>query len=105
MTIERTDAYDRQQRFEEVLAACLEAIEDCPQLDRRALAAAHPVFAEELAEFFAQRDGIEQLAGPLDIPAPDGAGQPVADEAPPNSLRHEPDQTKQIVPSEMVPGY
>jgi WD40 repeat protein len=65
MTTENSAADERQQRWGEALVACLKALEGSPNVDRQALVAAHPEFAEELAEFFAQRDHIQRLAAPL----------------------------------------
>jgi serine/threonine-protein kinase len=58
-------AGEREQRWGEIAAACLEALERGQAVDRTALAAAHPEFADDLAEFFAQYDRLEGLAGPL----------------------------------------
>jgi serine/threonine-protein kinase len=52
-------------RLAEVLAACLEAVENGPALDRPALLARYPEFAFELERFFAQHDQLDRLAAPL----------------------------------------
>ncbi len=55
----------REQRFQEALSACIEALEAEGGVDRAALLARYPEFATELTEFFADRDRIERLAIPL----------------------------------------
>jgi WD40 repeat protein/tRNA A-37 threonylcarbamoyl transferase component Bud32 len=54
----------------EVLVAYVEAAERGEAPDRQELLARHPEFAAELAEFCADRDRIEHLAGPLRALAP-----------------------------------
>jgi WD40 repeat protein len=66
MTRANGDSAAREQRFEEALAACVEALE-AGRDDRADLLARYPEFAHELAEFFADRDRIDRLAAP---PAP-----------------------------------
>src|SRR5207245_2740632 len=56
---------EREQRFEEALAACVEALEAGRGGDRAALLARYPEVAQDLAEFFADRDRIDRLAEPL----------------------------------------
>jgi hypothetical protein len=68
------EADDREQRWGEVLVACLEALESGQAADRQALTAAHPEFAEKLAEFLVQRDWIARLAVPPRAGAPGAAG-------------------------------
>src|SRR4051794_14504622 len=58
------DAAEREQRFEEALAACVEALEAGQGGDRAALLARFPEFAQELAEFCTDRDRIDRLAVP-----------------------------------------
>jgi len=64
MTGENGGSAAREQRFEEALAACVEALEAGRGADRAALLARFPEFAQELAEFFADRDRIDHLAAP-----------------------------------------
>jgi WD40 repeat protein len=59
---------ERERRFEEALAACVEALQAGPGGDRAALLARYAEFAPELAEFFADRDRIDRLAA-APIPA------------------------------------
>jgi hypothetical protein len=63
MTSASEDSTARERRFEEALAACVEALE-AGHGDRAALLARYPEFAGELAEFFADRDRIDRLAAP-----------------------------------------
>src|SRR5947209_19036506 len=64
MTSANGDSAAREQRFEEALAACVEALQAGRGVDRAALLARYPEFAHELAEFFADRDRIDRLAVP-----------------------------------------
>src|SRR5271157_3915582 len=64
MTGDNGGSAGREQRFEEALAACVEALEAGRGGDRAALLARYPEFAAELAEFFADRDRIDRLAAP-----------------------------------------
>jgi outer membrane protein assembly factor BamB/tRNA A-37 threonylcarbamoyl transferase component Bud32 len=56
--------------LQEVLVACIEAVEAGQSVDRDAWVARYPEFAAELSEFFAGRAGIERLAEPLRAHAP-----------------------------------
>ncbi len=60
-----SDTVDRTRRWDTILVACLEAFERGQAPDRQALTAAHPEFADELAAFFAQRDRVQQITGPI----------------------------------------
>jgi serine/threonine protein kinase len=65
MTTERHDNPEREDRLNEILLACLEAIEAGRPPNRRELLLRHPEFAAELREFFSLRDQMDRLAGPL----------------------------------------
>jgi WD40 repeat protein len=56
---------EREQRWGEVLVACLEALENGSGPDRQGLLARYPEFATELEEFFAQREQVGQTVAPL----------------------------------------
>src|SRR5262249_17266347 len=56
---------ERDERLGAVVFACLEAIEQGRPLDHREVLAGHPEFADELAEFFAERAELHHLAAPL----------------------------------------
>jgi WD40 repeat protein len=66
----------REQRFEEILVALVEASEAGQAPDPAALGAQYPEFADELADFFAGRKHLDDLAGPLrqavGLPGPAG---------------------------------
>src|SRR5687767_1414840 len=66
---------DREARLEQVLAEYLLAADQGAAPDPRAFAAAHPEFAADLAEFFADREQFRQLAGAPAGPAVDPAGE------------------------------
>ncbi|HEV3204312.1 MAG TPA: serine/threonine-protein kinase, partial [Gemmataceae bacterium] len=65
MSSEPIDASDREELWEEVLDACLEALESGQVADREVLLARYPGFAAKLHEYFAQHDYIDRLAAPL----------------------------------------
>ncbi len=65
MSTPHPDPDGRAERWDSLLVACLEALEGGRGLDRAVLLAAHPEFARELAEFFAQRERIQHLAEPF----------------------------------------
>jgi serine/threonine protein kinase len=73
MNSEPKESASREQQLQEVLVACVEAAEKGQAVDRQELLARYPEFASELAEFFAGRERIEQLAEPLRAVAPDVA--------------------------------
>src|SRR5947209_3059551 len=56
---------EREQRFNEVMAAYVLATETGPAPDRHELRARHPDLAAELDAFFADYDRVNRLAGPL----------------------------------------
>jgi serine/threonine-protein kinase len=62
MTTEAFDASGREQRFQEVLAAYLQAVEAGQQPDRDEWLKRHPDVAAELRSFFANRDEFTRLA-------------------------------------------
>src|SRR5262249_58320879 len=59
--------------------ACLQAIGQGRRLDHGEVLARHPEFADELAEFFAGRAELHQLAGPLRQVALEARGWPTID--------------------------
>jgi WD40 repeat protein/tRNA A-37 threonylcarbamoyl transferase component Bud32 len=89
MTNEPLDPSAPEQRFHEVLAAHLQAVEAGGAPDRHELLARHPEMAAELASFFANKDAFDRLADPLGPAAPvrrapgePGEGEAVAVEVP-----------------------
>jgi WD40 repeat protein/tRNA A-37 threonylcarbamoyl transferase component Bud32 len=56
---------DREERLQDALLAYFEAVEQGPAPDRQEWFDRYPEFAAELAVFFAGRDQVELLAGPL----------------------------------------
>src|SRR5207237_1735353 len=53
------------QSLDDVLAECIAAEEAGQPLDREQLLQTHPQFADDLREFFANRDQMQRLAQPL----------------------------------------
>src|SRR5262249_37898824 len=70
MSSESANLSEREQHWQSVLVACAEALEKGEPIDREQLLAQHPEFAAELAEFFSNRDKLDQLAAPLREAAP-----------------------------------
>jgi WD40 repeat protein/tRNA A-37 threonylcarbamoyl transferase component Bud32 len=62
---EHDNASARQERFEEILVALVEASESGNTLDLGELRAKYPEFADELADFFTGRKHLGALAKPL----------------------------------------
>jgi hypothetical protein len=62
MTATNEGPSEREHGFQEALATCIEALE--AGADRGQLLARYPEFAQELAEFFADRDRIDRVAAP-----------------------------------------
>jgi WD40 repeat protein len=73
---------NREQRFQEVLAEYLQAVEAGRNPDRNELRARHPDLADELASFFANKADFERRAAPLSVPGPPPTLAP--GEAPPD---------------------
>jgi serine/threonine-protein kinase len=65
MSFKDTDFRDRDPEWDEVLVACLEAVENGDRMDRQEWLARYPVFAGQLEEFFADHECLDQLAAPL----------------------------------------
>ena len=65
MTTEVFDSSNREQRFQEVLAAYLQAVEAGQQPDRDDWLKKHPDVAAELRSFFANQDDFARLAEPF----------------------------------------
>lgn len=60
-----SNATSREKRLQDVLVACVEALENESNLSREQLLSRYPEFAEELSEFLADREEVEHLAQPL----------------------------------------
>lgn len=56
---------EREQRLNDILLGYVEAVEAGHSPDRRMLLALYPDLASELSEFFAGRDQVESMSGPL----------------------------------------
>src|SRR2546429_9701192 len=65
MTVDYAPLSEREERFNDVVAAYLDAVEAGQPEDRRALLAEHPDLADDLAAFFAGQDRLIRLATPL----------------------------------------
>src|SRR5262245_61285053 len=65
MKADRDTIPDQEEQMGEVVFACLRRMEAGLPVDRGGVQAAHPEFAADLAEFFAARDEIDQLAAPI----------------------------------------
>src|SRR5713101_9798676 len=65
MIAEKSEHSERDERLGEIVAACLKAAEEGRPLDRQAVLARHPEFADELAEYFHTREELDDLAAPL----------------------------------------
>jgi serine/threonine-protein kinase len=65
MSSEPSPISEREQRWQAVLVAYLEAAEAGGAPGREELLARHPEFAAELAEFLANRDRLDRFGDPL----------------------------------------
>lgn len=61
----QTEPTGREQELAEVILGYLEAAEAGQTPDRRGLIDHHPELAQDLEDFFAGRDAVERVAGPL----------------------------------------
>ena len=59
------DDADRDQQLEAVIADYIRACESGTSPDRREILERHPELAEELRQFFGQRDRMNQMAEPI----------------------------------------
>jgi serine/threonine protein kinase/outer membrane protein assembly factor BamB len=84
MTTEPGEPCGREQRLQEVLIACVEALERGQVIDRQEWLARYPEFAAELADFFADRDRVDRLVGPFRAPPPADASTLAPQEPPPD---------------------
>jgi hypothetical protein len=62
---EHTESVSGDDRWGEVLASCLEAVEKGHAIDRAGLVGRYPEFARELTDFFAQRERVDAFIAPL----------------------------------------
>jgi serine/threonine protein kinase/Flp pilus assembly protein TadD len=65
MTVDRDFTAAHEQRFNEVVAAYLEAVEAGLPADRERLLAEHPALASQLRAFFTEQDQMASLAAPV----------------------------------------
>jgi serine/threonine-protein kinase len=73
---------EREQRLDDVLVACLEALDQGQPVQTSEWLARYPEFADELAGFFAGQEKVHRLAAPLRS-ALAAAATPPADRTPP----------------------
>ena len=60
-----TDPANREERLDRVIAEFLEQSATAPEADRRRWLAHYPEFFDELSDFFADRDAVEEITAPL----------------------------------------
>ena len=60
-----TDPANREERLDRVIAEFLEQSATAPEADRRRWLARYPEFFDELSDFFADRDAVEEITAPL----------------------------------------
>ncbi len=65
MNSEHGESSERQQRLQDVLVTYLEAVESGNAPNQQEFVERHPEFADELAEFFAGRQQVDELAAPI----------------------------------------
>jgi serine/threonine-protein kinase len=65
MNLDATKTFDREQLLDEVVTAYLKEARSGKTPDPAVWQARYPELASDLAEFFADRDALERLAGPL----------------------------------------
>jgi serine/threonine-protein kinase len=76
MAEQANDPGSREERLNAILAAYLDAAAAGQPPDRAELLARHPDFAAELTSFFADNDGVRQLAEPLRLTPSSAAETP-----------------------------
>jgi WD40 repeat protein len=82
MAERRNDATASTERFGDVLAAYLEALDAGWAPPREQLLARYPALADELRAFFTNQDQVQDLAGPLRAPTPGTSQDGDADAVP-----------------------
>jgi WD40 repeat protein/tRNA A-37 threonylcarbamoyl transferase component Bud32 len=80
---ESHDLSGREQRLQEALVACLEAVEAGRAPDRAELLARYPDCAAELDEFLTGREQVDRVAAPYRQVAAAAAGRPAGADTPP----------------------
>ena len=65
MNSDHGESSERQQRLQDVLVTYLEAVEIGNAPNQQEFVERHPEFADELAEFFAGRQQVDELAAPI----------------------------------------
>src|SRR5690348_15397108 len=96
------DLSERDERLGTVVFACLQAIEQGRPFDQREVLARHPEFADELAEFFADRAELHQLAAPLREAAVEARHPSIID---PDSTVDEDDRLSSPLPDSSVRSF
>jgi len=101
MTEQPSGDSNRDQRFDEILAEYFQAVEAGQSPEKEALVSRYPEFADELEEFFAEKERFDQFARQLQLAGSVGVGSPEAQGQPPSSPCEEPtiDTSERSMPS------
>ncbi len=94
-----TDPANREERLDRVIAEFLEQSATAPEADRRLWLARYPEFFDELSDFFADRDAIEEITAPLRDLVRAADDEPDADWLAPSEV---PDHLGRLGPYEVV---
>ena len=94
-----TDPANREERLDHVIAEFLEQSATAPKADRRQWLARYPEFFDELSDFFADRDAVEEITAPLRDLARATDDEPDTDWLAPSDV---PDHLGRVGPYEVI---
>jgi serine/threonine protein kinase len=94
-----TDPANREERLDQVIAEFLEQSATAPEADRRQWLARYPEFFDELSDFFADRDAVEEITAPLRDLARATDDEPDTDWLAPSDV---PDHLGRVGPYEVI---